>query len=64
MLENVKMLIIVGILTFISMINITYENLRACKSGIVPILRATESPCSVELSMFYKLQTCVSSQLD
>ena len=48
MVINVKMPTIVGILTFISMINTAYEGLKARKTlG----LRAVEIVCSFELTM-------------
>ena len=53
-LINVKMPTIVGVLTFISMINTTSERLKACRTYSfvsILLLRAFEIPCSVELSM-------------
>ena len=54
MFINVKMPSIVGILTFISMINTTSEILKARKFCIFSaflLLCAVEISCSVELSM-------------
>ena len=54
LLINVKMPTIVGILTFISMINTTSEKLKARNSlylSVVYFLRGVEILCSAELSM-------------
>ena len=60
MLIKVKMPTIVGILTFISMINTTSERLKARNFFyllVFKFLRAVEISCSVDLSMkkFYNL---------
>ena len=54
MFINVKMPTVVGILTFISMINTTSERLKARNIfylSVFLLLSAAEVSCSVELSM-------------
>ena len=59
MLINVKMPTVVGILTFISMINITFESLKASKCLIVQHFSFYEQlkVCSAELSMKKSFKT-------